>query len=252
MAQLHVITFFACSVLGIFAAFWTGRLFWGASYLYWLFHPLGACLYLAAGIGLFLVHVNTMPSPKAGFDPVVAFSMVGKVFFLGLPFGVYLGCLIFRVGSTFFAFSGPGDHDGLPNHMEGDAAVAARNFDHAISCYQATLTKWPGDLGTLLRLSRAYESAGKFPAAQTLLEEARAACMPAELGGPPYGEHAAFTKESQDRLAALTVALSGFHSDVYANKAKARELCMEILPYLTANTAAQPVKDRLAKLNKAA
>ena len=250
MALLGLIGFTLCAVMGYVTAYWSARMAFGLSYPVFLFAPAGIFIYLAAWTGTFLLFLYNYANPlDGGFNPLAAFSSIARVFILALPLGGYLACLLLRVLTTFFSATELGESG--PSYREGDEALLRKDYAQAILYFNALLEKHPNDLGAILRLSRACEAAGKLEEAERVLYEARVKALPQELktSANISGVPSAFGRDEQLRLSALTGALAGFQHQVKANTEKAREICLEVLPYLTNHAAAQPVKDRLAKLN---
>ncbi|HYG78353.1 MAG TPA: hypothetical protein VEK08_25345 [Planctomycetota bacterium] len=171
-----------------------------------------------------------------------------------IPFAI-LGSVMwcFAVVLEFFYRAAAPRGVAEPSYDVGDGLMVRRQFAEAEAAFRENLAADPLDLNALLRVSRAQLAAGKTDAAVRELESARRfaihfspAVKVAELM-----QRMADTEFRNDRILRLTFALGDIYIEKLGDEESARKLYQESLQVLSGYAPADPLRARLAALNKA-
>jgi len=155
----------------------------------------------------------------------------------------------------FFRASGSRGMRVEPTYDVGDGLMVRQQFADAEAAFRKSLQEDPLDLGALLRISRAQVADGRVEDAVRELDAARRHAMAhREQAKAPMPESMRRLQEKefrQDRILRLTFALGDLYVEKRGDSERARELYEETLQILYGYPAVDPLRARLAALNRA-
>jgi tetratricopeptide (TPR) repeat protein len=163
------------------------------------------------------------------------------------PFGV-LGTVLWGFGMVFETGArmiGPSMGPVARTFDVGDGFMTRNMFAEAEREYRKALAEEPGNIETLLRLSRALEGAGKYDEAARELSGAHERIVATRHDLPPVSEH------WQARLLTVTYALGDTYASKLNDSQRAQALYKTTLELLYGYRDANPLRERLKRLEYA-
>jgi hypothetical protein len=251
---MNALSSLLCLALGWYGAARTIAMWWKADHRVFIFTPWGAVAYVFASSAAFALYLLTQAAASAAGGPISSITEVLSIPVLVFPYALYGAGLSVELGRRFF--SPESSVPPLHSYDKGDAAMARCEYAAAIACYREDLTRWPGDLEALLRLTRALAKNGQAELAAMelvalrldLLKQGRVEGERPESAGA--GAPGADRRERQDKLLVLTLALGDLYGGPLESVARERALYAEALQELYGVKGSDALRERLRRLDQ--